>query len=325
LGFLWGYGLAERAPPPAVAGPFAPPSGRLPAARPDLVVVQSESFFDARRLWPGVAPGVMAAFDRLREDAWRHGLLDVPAWGANTVRTEFAFLSGLAPQTLGVHRFNPYRRLAGSGIPTLASHLRALGYQTVCVHPYPASFYRRDRLYPLMGFDAFIDIESFAGAERCGPYVGDAAVAEAVRRLLREAGKPLFVFAITMENHGPLHWEAVAAGDEARLYQNPPPPGFEDLTVWLRHAENAGRMLEAVREALEQSPREGWLCWYGDHVPILPKVYAATGFADSRTEYFLWRRGGRREGRPARDLPAWDLAAALLEASGLAAPGPGLP
>jgi len=317
LGFLWGYGLAERAPPPA-AGPFAGPA-RAPQspARPHVVAVQSESFFDARRLYPGVSPRVMAEFDRLGLAAQRRGLLAVPAWGANTVRTEFAFLSGLPAQALGVHRFNPYRRLAGS-LPTLAAYLRGLGYRTVCVHPYPASFYRRDRVYPRLGFDEFIDIASFDDGDRFGPYVGDEAVGRAVRRRLENADGPLFVFAITMENHGPLHWESVAADDEARLYRTPPPPGFDDLTVYLRHVENAGRMLAEIRDALETGPRDGGLCWYGDHVPIMPKVYADTGFADGRTDYFLWRRGGAPAAQAPDDLRAEDLAAALLDAMGLA-------
>lgn len=294
LGYLWWYGLAEREPIPGLANsPFlTPPTGGA-GARPHVAAVQSESFFDPRRLYPGIAPEVMEAFDRLRESSQQHGLLEVPAWGANTVRTEFSFLSGLSQQDLGVHRFNPYRRLAGQGVPTLASHLKKLGYRTVCVHPYWPGFYRRDRVYPLMGFDEFLGIEAFSAGDYCGPYMGDVAVGRRVRELLQEAARPLFVFVITMENHGPLHWESVSPGDEARLYTTPPPPGSDELTVYLRHLENAGRMLEEILSALEESPREGLLCWYGDHLPIMPAVYGREGFVDGRTDYFIWRRGRR--------------------------------
>lgn len=311
LGYLWEYGLAEREPIPGAGNsPFAMAT-QGEAARPDLVVVQSESFFDARRLCPDIAPEVTAAFDRIRQTALWQGLLAVPAWGANTVRTEFAFLSGLGPQDLGVHRFNPYRKLAGQGVPTLAGYLKALGYRTVCVHPYSPSFYRRDRVYPEMGFDEFVGIDAFSADDYCGPYVGDAAVGRVVRKLLAEAEAPLFVFAITMENHGPLHWESVAPGDEARLYTRPPPKGFDDLTVYLRHLENTGRMLAEIRTALEESPRKGWLCWYGDHVPIMPEVYASRGYTDGRTDYFIWRRGAGGQGH-ALDLRAEELSALLL-------------
>jgi hypothetical protein len=99
------------------------------------VLVQSESFFDVRRLYPGVRPALLSRFDALRRQALKHGLLLVSAWGANTIRTEFAVLSGIGDDALGVHRFNPYRRFARRDILTLPHHLRALGYETVCIHP----------------------------------------------------------------------------------------------------------------------------------------------------------------------------------------------
>jgi phosphoglycerol transferase MdoB-like AlkP superfamily enzyme len=100
------------------------------------------------------------------------------------------------------------------------------GYRTVCVHPYAASFYSRDKVYPQLGFDEFIDLRAFAGAPKSGPYVSDLAVAERVCSLLsaRLTSRPLFVFVITMENHGPLHLEKVHPGDAERFYSTPPPP-----------------------------------------------------------------------------------------------------
>lgn len=321
LAFIWAYGRAERQPPPSARRPFqtsAEPR-QAPTNPPHLVVVQSESFFDARRLCPEIAPAVMAAFDAAKQAGCQHGLLDVPAWGANTVRTEFGFLSALGQDELGVHRFNPYRTLATADFPSLASYLKGLGYRTVCVHPYWPSFYRRDRAYPALGFDQFIGLDAFGKADYCGPYVGDVAVGRTVQTLLDAADGPLFVFVITMENHGPLHWESVNAEDNARLYTSPPPPVFTDLTVYLRHVENAGRMLTALRTALATGQREGWLCWYGDHVPIMPKVYAHSGFADKRSNYFLC---GPQPSAPqaAQTVAVESLAAILLTAAGLGAP-----
>ena len=180
LASLWLYARAERVVPvlPSRFAGLAVPEG---AAAPHVVVVQSESFFDARRVYEGVAPSVYAWLDKARADAVQHGLLDVPAWGANTVRSEFAFLSGLRDDALGVHRFNPYRCLRE--VDTLAQALRRAGYRTVCVHPYAAGFYRRDRQFPLFGFDEFIDVGAFSVSDRAGAYVGDVALAEKVAEL----------------------------------------------------------------------------------------------------------------------------------------------
>lgn len=314
---LWRYGLEGRRLPRACS-PFEGAAGLArPEGLPHLVAVQSESFFDARALYPGIRPEVLARYDALKADAVMHGRLAVPAWGANTVRTEFAFLAGIAQDTLGVHRFNPYRALAaGWDVSSIATFLRRLGYRTVCIHPYPASFYLRDRVYPGLGFDVFEDIRAFAGAGRSGPYVGDAAVAERVASLLDAAQGPVFIFVITMENHGPLHLERVGPSDEAELYSTPPPAGCEDLTIYLRHLRNADRMIERLRRAADASPRAVGLCWYGDHVPIMPAVYSSFGVPVGDVEYVFWH-SSEQGGGGQRSLSAEQLSVEWLRTMGL--------
>jgi hypothetical protein len=286
-------------------------AGARPSGLPHLVVVQSESFFDVRRVWPDIQPGLLGHFDRLRGEALLHGRLQVPAWGANTMRTEFAFLSGLGAAALGPHRFNPYRRLARQPLPSIASRLRDAGYRSLCLHPHPASFFARHRVMPALGFDDFLDLAAFAGAARVGPYIGDAAVGAKILELLQEAEQPTFIYAITMENHGPLHLERVAPGDVERLYRRPPPAGCDDLTIYLRHLGNADRMLGALSDALRTHHPEALLCWFGDHVPSMPAVYAATGFDDGRSDYLVWSPGGH--GGPALDTTAERLGGLVLE------------
>ena len=316
LAYLWWYALAELTPiQKSSNNPFNKIiKDKLPSVFKDIVVVQSESFFDPRRVYPDISSHVVKFFDDIRSVAFQYGFLTVPAWGANTVRTEFSFLSGLSSKDLGVHRFNPYRKLASKDVPTLASHLRRLGYKTICVHPYMASFYRREKVYPNMGFDEFIDISSFSESDYCGSYIGDIAVGRVVSELLVNSVQPVFIFAITMENHGPLHWEQACAFDEVRLYNNFPPTCFSDLTVYLRHIENSDQMLLIIREALEKNKREGILCWYGDHVPIMPDVYKKTNFGDARTDYFLWESNFQINDAPIfEDLRVEELSIVLLE------------
>lgn len=322
LGFLaslWCYGLAERSKP-VVSSPYAAlHSGQANRPLPHLVVVQSESFFDPRRVFSGIREDVLADWDAVRSEAMMHGHLAVPAWGANTVRSEFAFLSGLDEASLGVHRFNPYRRLSREGLPTIASYLKHLGYRTICIHPYPASFYAREKVYPQLGFDRFIDIREFAGAEYFGPYVGDLAVAEKVEEVLKDSsGQPVFVFVITMENHGPLHLEHVSPEDVSRFHTVFPPQGCEDLTVYLRHLSNAGKMAMAIRNTLETMPGDAWFGWFGDHVPIMPKVYECLGVPDGRTDYFLWHKNGVRTHSTRQSLTAEGFGLLLLRKMGVA-------
>jgi hypothetical protein len=319
LASLWRYGEAECGSY-CIFSPynFVKPTPIALAELPKLVVVQSESFFDARRLFSGIRTEVLQEFDMLTANAACHGQVEVPAWGANTVRTEFAFLSGLMADSLGVHRFNPYRKLARQGILTLAGFLKSLGYRTVCVHPYQASFYARDKVFPLLGFDEFIDIKSFNGIEKTGPYIGDVALAEKVCALLEASStQPIFVFIITMENHGPLHLEKVLESDVERLYANPPPDECDDLTIYLRHLSNADHMAGMLRNRLETLPGNNWLCWYGDHVPIMPNVYRVMREPEGQTDYFIWEKDACSGKENRLDIKIENLGCLLLQKMGL--------
>jgi hypothetical protein len=255
---------------------------------PHLVMVQSESFFDPRTVYGFVKPSVMQHWDRVALRAVAQGRLEVPAWGANTVRTEAAVLTGLSPDQLGIHQFNPYRRLIKKPVASLASHLRSQGYRTVCVHPYPAHFYQREQVIPILGFDEFIDGSRFDIHDHCGQYVGDKAVADRVSRLLQNAEQPLFVFVITMENHGPLHLETPASSLAEAVYTQVPQGPLSDLSVYLGHLQNADAMLAQLVQSLEQSERGGSLCWYGDHVPIMPDVYRHFGEPEAATPWLIF-------------------------------------
>jgi len=317
LACFWHYGRAlfGDAPLPAGAACFEPPAHPPePAALPNLVLVQSESFADPRRLSDAVAPSLLANYDRLRGEARQQGRLTVPAWGANTVRTECAVLTGLTSTALGIHAFSPYRTLARQALPNLAGYLKTLGYRTLCIHPYPAGFYLRETVFPRLGFDQFIDIGAFAESDKQGQYTGDLALAERISTQLREASdQPLFIFVITMENHGPLHLEREDPALTRTLCRGPLPEGCSDLAVYLGHIRNADRMIEQLATELAAAPRPGVLGWYGDHLPIMPAVYQQLGVPDGRTDYLIWRSDRRRLSSPAQDLRADQLPAALIQ------------
>lgn len=85
------------------AGPFSREDESL--GHPDVIVIQSESFFDPRPLSAAIDPSILHHFDRVCRESVEHGKLTVPAWGANTMRSEFALLTGLPSSQLGYARF----------------------------------------------------------------------------------------------------------------------------------------------------------------------------------------------------------------------------
>ena len=277
----------------------------MPADAGPILLVQGESFMGGRRLHPALA-ALTPNFERLQRSGVQQGALEVPCWGANTIRSELAILAGLGEAELGLDRFNPYEHFARVPLPSLAQAARTAGYRTVCVHPYERAFYARDRVMPQLGFDEFIALESFAEAPRVNGYVTDVAVAERVAALVREHGSRLLVFAITMENHGP--WNGFAPGIElpqpVRLHAQAGP-----LSHWLRGLAATDAMIPILERVLDEAG-SGWLLFYGDHQPSLAGAFAALGHAARKTDYVIWSPScvpGTRI-----DLPAEELGAALL-------------
>jgi hypothetical protein len=288
---------AGAAPKPAkpkanVLRPKLPLGDFLKSRGPDIVAVQGESFFDARRMHGAIPRGLLTEYDRCAAEACYRGRLEVPARGAYTMRTEFSFLSGLPNSALGYHRFNPYLQLCKQPVWTIAQQLRSQGYQTICIHPFHASFFDRKEVMPNLGFETFLDIGSFADAPSFGPYISDTAVAERISAILGEpSDRPRFIFAITMENHG--RWERGRLDGHAcdpRIEAEP--LGSPELGLYLQHLCNTDRLVARVTEALNAQMTDGVFCLYGDHLPSLPDAFRVARFDDHRTDYLVWRKGG---------------------------------
>jgi len=284
----------------------------------DIVVVQSESFFDARNLNSNILGKVLSSYDKCLTSSRLFGKLSVPAWGANTMRTEFGFLTGITSSQLGLAQYYPYQQLLQFKIPSVVSALKSLGYYCVCVHPNASGFFMRDQFFKQLGFDAFLDEKSFDGAIRTGPYIADEAVTQKIMQVLNSADKPCFVFAITMENHGPLHLENVVVDEWRGYYETAPDDGLDDLTIYLRHLKNADKMISQLCDYFSKKSNKGVFSLYGDHVPAISHVFDQMGYDDSRSNYFIWSNidkmaQSEQEFSAEREMKVEDLGKHLLE------------
>lgn len=294
--------------------------------QPNLVAVQSESFFDPRELDPELSPNILQNLDSFQQQAFLRGFLEVPAWGANTVRTEFSFLTGIDLKSIGPHQFNPYRSMLTGWLPeSLPSRLKSAGYETICLHPWHDVFYGRKRLFPSIGFNKFLDLKAFSDCRKSGVYTDDRDLADKLLSVLSEARKPVFIFVITMENHGPLQEDAEARKRiEQSSFRSGWPPECPELPIYIDHLVHADLMLARLHKELSAFSCPVSLCFYGDHVPIMPLTYRRLGYPKGDTPYFCWRNYNRLSGEAGREnvkMKASDLAMAWLEGSGLAQGG----
>lgn len=264
----------------------------LPAARsagldgranesPDLVVILSESFFD---------PGILREVDSCEViPAWCeliaehiHGNVQVPTYGGNTTRTEFEILTGVPYSALpdGVY---PYSSVVTRPTFSIAWALAAHGYRTTAVHPHSKRFWNRHEAMPALGFERFIAESDFGAAARSGLWISDAALTDRIVDTIEQSpDQPNFVFAISMENHGP--WKRLRRGLEADWLESIPvperlsPDQALELRQYLFHARNSVSELVRLKAWMAERERPTLLLFFGDHLPGLHGVFDSLGF-----------------------------------------------
>ncbi len=102
-----------------------------------------------------------------------------------------------------------------------------------------------------------------------------------------------------------------------RLFKSGCPDGCNDLAVYLQHLENADRMMSLLKQSLTSADHGGWLCWYGDHVPIMPVVYDLFGEVQGHSHYYIWSsRSGPTTGPAKIPLHVHQLAGQLVRLTG---------
>ncbi|MBQ9536244.1 MAG: LTA synthase family protein [Desulfovibrionaceae bacterium] len=233
---------------------------------PHVLLIQEESFCDPRSYAEGIPKDFLSNFDSLKAACL--GLnLGVRAYGAYTMRTEYEVLTGIEATYLGTDAFHPYWSAAKITSWSLAHYLASLGYMTVCVHPFARSFFYRDKALPRLGFERFISLENFPNPRTFGPYISDGCVADCILEIFKAAERPIFCFAITMENHGP--WlPGRFKGAELRQVID-----LQDLDPkvnrYLTHLRNCDAMLGELQRGLSSLGRKTIFSLYGDHLPGL--------------------------------------------------------
>lgn len=295
-------------------------SGELP----DIVVVQSESFFDPARL-NGLVPAQSLPHFRALARKGLTGDMGVPTYAGGTIRTEFEVLSGVPLAAFPGVEY-PYFELVDAAMPGLMRTLADLGYSTSVLHPNDAGFWNRRDALARLGAERFLALPAFAGARKSGLFIADAELTDRLLTELRDDGPPQFLFAISMEGHGP--YEVSPGLDPQQLAAIEVPASLDEygartLRHYLYHLANADRELGRLAAALQQRKRPSVLLFYGDHLPGLHSTFAQLGFRDGNSPrsqpvpYLVLdnrRAKARRE-----DSVAWMLPALLLDTAAVPA------
>lgn len=173
---------------------------------PNIIVIMDEAFSDLSVVGDlETNEDYMPFMHKMQQGAGNTitGYAQVSVCGGNTANSEFEFLTGNTMSFLPSGSI-PYQQYITKDTPSLASYLASLGYETYAQHPYYASGWNRDKVYPLLGFEHLNFIDDYANKTYVRKYVSDDADMQHIIDTYenKEDGKPAFIFNVTMQNHG---------------------------------------------------------------------------------------------------------------------------
>lgn len=256
--------------------------------KPLVITIMNESFSDLSVLGPFKCAAEHLKFHRsLKTDPGmiEYGWDYVSTRGGGTARTEFEYLTGSSMQF--VPGSIPFIQYGFEGVPSAAHDFKRVGYTTVAMHPEDPKNWSRDRVFREMGFDRFLSREDFPDARpMVFGHTDDRSNYERLLQEVRSHEEPLFLFNVTMQNHGGYALKAFT--DAGRT----PVPIDEDLSAFT-DAQAFETLMKASDDALafligelRKEKRPVLLTFFGDHQPAL----------DERFEKSLIRKSFEKEG-----------------------------
>ncbi len=283
-----------------------------PSVMPNVIFLMSESFFDVTKL-AGVdfSEDPIPSYHALAEK-FTSGEFISNTYCGGTGYVEMEVLTGLCSNLLRDSETltSLYPNSVYEGIPTIADVFDSYGYRTGFLHSYNSNLYNREAIYTAFGFDDILFEDSFpSDAEMRGGYISDMALSEKIISMYEEKGdEPLFLFALSMENHQPYNAEKfddLPIGIESDILSQ---DELSVLSGYVNGLYDADKALMKLVEYFSGTEEPTMIVFFGDHLPNLgvgegETVYSRLGYSSTSvttdwapselckmlsTDYLIW-------------------------------------
>ena len=236
--------------------------------KPNLIVIMNESFADYTSIGKGLdlSEDCMPFIHSLTENTIK-GTAYVSIFGGNTPNSEYEFLTGntmgfLPASSVG---FNLFVR---GNLPSIASELKSQGYETLAMHPYRGTNYRRNLVYPQIGFDTFYTRDDFTQAKYIRSYISDDTLAQ---RIITEFNKheestdmPLFSYNVTIQNHGG-YFASNTRNLDLDITVEDPEVDQTKTTLYVNLIRESDQMFQNLVNYFEDKEAPTVIVMFGDH------------------------------------------------------------
>ncbi|MDS7597149.1 LTA synthase family protein [Agrobacterium tumefaciens] len=239
---------------------------------PDIIMLMSESLWDPTRLTNVEYSADPMPTIRARQS----GNVFSPEFGGMTANVEFEALTGFSNAFLPYGSI-PYQQYIRRPVPSLASFFRGEGYSAIAVHPFQEWFWNRKEVYKNFGFEEFRSEETLPAMEKRGNFASDDALMDEIMATADKASNPLFLFAVTLQGHGPYEADRYAA-NTIGINGNLSAPASQALATYTQGVAEADEALVKLMKWAKKRDRETIIVLFGDHLPPLGRTFMESGY-----------------------------------------------
>lgn len=240
-----------------------------------IIVIMDEAFSDLSVIGEfSTNTEVMPYISSLKENTISGYALS-SVYGGNTANSEYEFLTGnsmawLSPDSV------PYQQFIQSYSYSMVSYLKSINnYQCVAVHPYNSSGWNRPVAYEYLGFDECYFDEDLQPFEVVRFYASDQSMFESLIEIYESHKKnPLFLFGVTMQNHGGYKYSGENYTKSISL--NDYPDEFPDVEQYLSLIHETDKAVEYLITYFQSVDEDVIIVFFGDHQPSLDEMFYET-------------------------------------------------
>jgi phosphoglycerol transferase MdoB-like AlkP superfamily enzyme len=259
---------------------------KVTSKQPNVIFIMSEAFWD-----PTLLPNVKFSQDpaptihQLQKES-TSGYLLSPQFGGGTSNVEYEVLTGNSMSFLPGGSV-PYQQYINKPLPSLASYFEEQGYKSMAIHSYEGWFWNRNNVYKQLGFESFMSKDQFVNPEYKGFFISDQEVSKQIIKQVDETDRSMFIYAVTMQNHGPYDDGSRYGNNQIQVQGNLTDQAKTALETYTQGVYDADQALKQLIDHYKQSDEPTLIVFYGDHLPMLGlsyDVYKQAGFIQSGNE-----------------------------------------
>ena len=232
--------------------------------KPNIIVVLCEGFSDLSVIGDFKTNEDYMPYYRNMSENVIKGYAYSSVLGGTTADSEYELLTGnaityLPPGTV------PYQQYINKETLNFTRTLKSQGYSATALHPYERNTYRREIVYPLLGFDEYLDMAFIHPAEILRYFIKDSSDFNKIIELYeeRDTSKPFYLYNVTMQNHSP--YDLGRMTNNINVLDGDYPQADEYLSC----ISETDKAIPILIDYFKQVKEPTYILFVGDHQPNL--------------------------------------------------------